>query len=385
MKTAKKIRIPSLRQCNGRGLVCLNGKRIYLGPYGAPETHDAYERAISEWLANKQLPQVSKDNITVGELCLEYWNHCEEYYRKPDGTNTTSLDKVKQAIRPLRKLYSLTVANDFGARSLRTIQNNWVEKELTRKTINDYVKVIVQMFKWAASHEKVDIMAYHSLSTVNNLKAGRSNAKESEPIKPVVERHVDAIEPFVSRQVWSLIQLQLLTGARAGELLGLRACDLNVSGKTWIAVLKHHKTSHIAKARTLYFGPKAQTILKQFMDTKGIQDYLFSPKDALKERSEQAPTHRRDNQKKNPKSSDRVIGDHYTTASYRRAITRACKKAGVPEWTPHRLRHNAATQIRRDYGLEAAQIILGHSKADVTQLYAERDETKALSVIQEIG
>jgi integrase len=121
------------------------------------------------------------------------------------------------------------------------------------------------------------------------------------------------------------------------------------------------------------------------MDTKGIQDYLFSPKDAHQERCANALTHRREKQKKNPVSTDRTIRDYYDTASYRRAITRACRKAGVPAWTPHRLRHNSATQIRRDYGLEAAQIILGHSKADVTQLYAERDETKALRVIQEIG
>lgn len=196
-------------------MVCLNGKRIYLGRYGAPATQDAYVRAIAEWLANKQLPQVSKNNITVGELCLEYWNHSQEYYRKPNGTYTSSLDKVKQAIRPICKLYGLTLANDFGARALRTIQNSWVDKELARKTINDYMKVIAQMFKWAAPHEKVDIMIYHSISTVGKLKEGRSNAKESEPIKPVLDSHVDAVKPYVSRQIWALVQLQLLTGAKA--------------------------------------------------------------------------------------------------------------------------------------------------------------------------
>ncbi len=42
-------------------------------------------------------------------------------------------------------------------------------------------------------------------------------------------------------------------------------------------------------------------------------------------------------------------------------------------WAPNRLRHARATEIRRTYGLEAAQVILGHAKADVTQVYAERD------------
>ena len=39
-------------------------------------------------------------------------------------------------------------------------------------------------------------------------------------------------------------------------------------------------------------------------------------------------------------------------------------------WSPNRLRHAAATEIRREVGLEEAQIILGHSRADVTQIYA---------------
>ena len=44
MKATKKTRIPSLRHCNNRGFVCLNGKRIYLGTWGEASTQDAYER-----------------------------------------------------------------------------------------------------------------------------------------------------------------------------------------------------------------------------------------------------------------------------------------------------------------------------------------------------
>jgi site-specific recombinase XerC len=54
-------------------------------------------------------------------------------------------------------------------------------------------------------------------------------------------------------------------------------------------------------------------------------------------------------------------------------------------WSPNQLRHSAATEIRRRFGLEAAQVALGHSKADVTQVYAERDMTKAAAVMREVG
>jgi site-specific recombinase XerC len=57
----------------------------------------------------------------------------------------------------------------------------------------------------------------------------------------------------------------------------------------------------------------------------------------------------------------------------------------LPHWHPNQLRHSAATTIRKTFGLEAAQVILGHSRADVTQVYAERDNAKALEVIRKIG
>lgn len=60
-------------------------------------------------------------------------------------------------------------------------------------------------------------------------------------------------------------------------------------------------------------------------------------------------------------------------------------KAGVPQWTPHRLRHSAATVIRREFGLEAAQVLLGHARADVTQIYAEAKREKAMRVTAELG
>ena len=96
-------------------------------------------------------------------------------------------------------------------------------------------------------------------------------------------------------------------------------------------------------------------------------------------------------------------GDHYTTDSYRRSITYACDRAFPPpddirddsaavkkwrkehRWHPHQLRHSAATMLRKEFGLEAAQLLLGHVRADVTQVYAEVNHTKALEVAEKIG
>ena len=68
-----------------------------------------------------------------------------------------------------------------------------------------------------------------------------------------------------------------------------------------------------------------------------------------------------------------------------RAIKRACEKAAVPAWHPHRLRHNAATALREQHGIEAARIILGHRSAAVTEIYAEVNRGKAIEVMAKFG
>lgn len=54
-------------------------------------------------------------------------------------------------------------------------------------------------------------------------------------------------------------------------------------------------------------------------------------------------------------------------------------------WHPHQLRHNAATYLRHEFGIEVAQLILGHQSADVTEIYAEQDLNKAKDIIGRVG
>ena len=57
----------------------------------------------------------------------------------------------------------------------------------------------------------------------------------------------------------------------------------------------------------------------------------------------------------------------------------------IEDWSPNQLQHAAATEIRRKFGLEAAQVVLGHSSADITQVYTERNQKLAAEVIKQIG
>ena len=67
------------------------------------------------------------------------------------------------------------------------------------------------------------------------------------------------------------------------------------------------------------------------------------------------------------------------------AVAALAGRTGIKPWTPLQVRHAKATEVRHKFGLEGAQVTLGHSKADVTQTYAERDLELAKRIAKEIG
>jgi integrase len=171
----------------------------------------------------------------------------------------------------------------------------------------------------------------------------------------------------------------------------MRPCDIamGVNG-VWVYRPQEHKTEHHDQSRQVLIGPRAQEILRPWLD-RDPEAFCFSPAEAVAERnarkranrkSPMTPSQSARKPKTNAKRRPRL---RYDKDSYRWAIRNACRKAGVPNWHPNQLRHSAATSIRARYGLEAAQTVLGHSKADVTQVYAERDLAKAHAIMAEMG
>jgi len=71
--------------------------------------------------------------------------------------------------------------------------------------------------------------------------------------------------------------------------------------------------------------------------------------------------------------------------SYGRAIHNACDAAGIKVWSPNQLRHTRATELRKQFGLDAASAVLGHAKVETTQLYAEKNLELAARVALATG
>ncbi len=207
-----------------QAFVELNGKRHYLGPYEDPKSREAYHRLIAEWTAQGgQLP-VAVEEIAVVELNARFWQHVQASFRDPEGQLSEYARKIYRSLKPVRQLYGLSQANEFGPLALKTIRDHFIQRGLARSTINESVGFIKMMFAWGVANELVDPSVHYGLSAVKGLRRGRSAAKESQRKRPVPDAHIEAIRDHVSRQVWGLIQLQLFTGAARWRIAHPSGC-----------------------------------------------------------------------------------------------------------------------------------------------------------------
>ena len=285
----KDVRIPAYQRhkASGKAVVKLNGRVHYLGKHGTDESRDAYNRLIAEWLSTgKNLPprgEAERKTLRVDDVVAMFWTWAEGYYVK-DGAPTGELDSLRLAIKPLLRLYRSEFAEKFGPLALRAVQDEYVRLGWARTTVNQSMARVRRIFKWAVSRELVPAGTHHGLQAVTGLRRGRSEAKETEPIGPVLEKDMHAVLPHVSRQVEAMIWLQWLTGMRPGEVVQMRAKDLDRSGAIWLYRPGHHKTEHHGIVREIAVGPHAQDILKPFL-TLDPDRPLFSPQDAEEERN----------------------------------------------------------------------------------------------------
>ena len=149
----------------------------------------------------------------------------------------------------------------------------------------------------------------------------------------------------------------------------MRPCDIDRTDDVWTYRPESHKGSHLGHDKAIAVGPKAQAVILRYLARDTAMN-CFRPIDAERKRG------------RTPRAT---IRESYSVDSYRRAVERAAKRAGVDHWTPHRLRHTRGTEVRARFGLDAAQAVLGHRGADVTQVYAEVDLRKAAEVARLMG
>lgn len=426
-RSAKSL--PSYRKhSSGQARVTINGRDYLLGPWNTKVSHHEYDRLIAEYLSSGRCSSFGLEpgGYTVAMLVRDYIAHSRLYY----GEDLSSdLHRIKPALKPLIHLYRDSLATDFGPQCFKAVRETMLQSGLTRQGINRRMKLVCRAFKWAASEGKIPAAIYETLRLVPSLKLGRTTAREAKKIKPIDDSVVDATIPHMPPIVADMVQFQRITGCRPSEVCNLTPASLDRSDDIWVATLTEHKTAHHGHTRKLFIGPRVQTIISTYLERE-TDEALFQPCETMAMRrrkdSESRITPLSCGNRPGKRSGGlkgtharKKAGDRYTTNSYRRAIHYACDKAfpapaplgkrsgesdaarrkrlnqqqleelqkwqSEHRWSPNRLRHTRGTEVRKTHGIEAAQVLLGHSNADVTQVYAERDETLAKHVARETG
>ena len=390
-----KKEVPTLRRhkASERAFVHVSGQTIYMGKWGSRAAKEAYARFIREWAVAGRVPsahcQGEQDVVTVSELIVAFMKHAKQYYRKHNRSTRTA-ENFGPALAILRRLYGKESVDRFGPIALKVVREEMVEQDMSRRYVNDNVDRIRLMFRYGVENELVASGTYEALKAVRNLARGRSDARETTPVKPVSDATIEKTLPFMPPTVQDIVRFQRLTGCRPAEACDIRPCDIEMNADVWFYTPWEHKTEHHDRTRVVCIGPRAQAILTPYLIDREPEDYCFSPRESEQlrkidlRRRRQTPVQpsQRNRRKRHPK---RFAGARYDRCSYYRAVVRAVEKSGVAHWSPAMLRHTAATEIRKRYGLEEAQVVLGHSTARITEIYAEKNVALAAEVARAIG
>ena len=256
---------------------------------------------------------------------------------------------------------------------MKAVRQAMVDGGLSRGVVNQRMGRIKRIWKWAAEEGLVKAEAAAVVALLRPLQRNRSQARETEKVRAIDRSVVEATLPYLPLPVRLMVQVQMLTGMRPEEVREMRPRDLDRRGEIWVYDLTdRHKMAYKTREKRIYIGARGQAAINCIARWDQPDLPVFRPADAT------------------TRQTNRRYRQGYGKESYCQAIrrgTEAARRDGkvVEDWTPNQLRHLYATEVRREYGLEGAQVGLGHDRADVTQVYAERDDRLARRIAKEKG
>lgn len=306
--------------------------------------------------------------FSVSDLVEAYKTHARGYYRKPKSRRLTpEYGLIERAMDGLLAVAGDLDADEVDAPTIAAARR-WIlgNTDNARKTVNGKVARMVRMFAWAADPEQslVSALTLAKVRSVRPLQYGRSSARETEGVRSVERSAVTDLlaglfEPpadgraqsrrtlVARRKLATMIELQLETGMRPGEVCSMRREELvrDAASDAWLYTPAEHKTEHHGRERRILIagarhGSSAAGILERWLEQQGI---TAGPVFAM------------------------------TRDAYCRTVQRHLKRLGLPKWSPHQLRHTMATLTADTLGLQVAQVLLGHASIKTTEGYVDQD------------
>ena len=375
--------------------VYVDGKTIYLGAYGSPESRIAYSRFVAEYNASKPsfLPRgepVEESNITVKELALAFLDYVKELCSAKEHRNT-EYHHSRTVIKELLKLYGDgTLAGDFAPSCLKLVRQELIKSHrFCRGMVNKYTRHIIKIFDWGVENEYVHPNVHAILKAVKSLPEGYPGTFDNPEREDVPDDVIKRTLPFMPPTVAAMVKLQRLTGMRPSEVFNMRVGEIDRTSDPdlWYYKPPTHKTKKKTKIKKIVpLSQIEQKLIAPYLEGKTANQAVFSPAAAMAERYAERRANRKtkitpSQQARNDEraSKPRQYSEFYNRDSYRHAVNFAIAKGNkvlpedqqIPHWTPYQLRHAAATAMEiKSKGLDKAQALLGHKTVNMTRRYA---------------
>jgi len=403
-----KSKAPSLRyHLSGQSVVTIDGRDFYLGRHNSPESLARYAVLIGIYQAGGlTLPEgfdlsALDDRVAVltslspvaasthQEAEPIRVRHVTAAYRLVAATkyasNAQELARIDKLTAELDTEAGDLLTTEYGPMKLQQQRQRWIDAGLSRLYCNRLTNLVIRMFRHAVSQELTAVAVVERLRSVEPLRAGQTTAVELEPVRPVAIGDVRATAAYLSPVLRAMIRVHLGTGMRPSEVCRMRPCDIDRTGNDWIYRPAKHKSAHRGAVKAVPIVGDARAAIEDYFN-RPADAFLFSPAESMSwfraqqraARKSKVQPSQADRSKAKP---ERQPGGCFTPTSYRQAIQRAAKRAGVASWHPYQIRHLVASAIRDALGVEAAQAALGHAHLSMTQHYAKLSLDKAVQAV----
>src|SRR4051812_13340039 len=115
---ARRPRVPKYRRhSSGQARITIRGRDHLLGPFGSPESKEAYRRLIAEWVngpASDVVTRQAEPPLMVAELIHAYWQFAEVHYGFTENASRGDRYCLRDALRIVRALYGSVPASEYG-------------------------------------------------------------------------------------------------------------------------------------------------------------------------------------------------------------------------------------------------------------------------------
>ena len=358
--------------------------KYFKAAFGSPEATAEF----NAWLAGVNGTSVA--GVVVGDSAVGYsvaellvaWLK-EENERAPDKRTAGFRATVADALAPW---HDLPVAA-FRSSTLKTLRAGLVAAagktgKRGRPYINKIINEIKRVFSWGVVADFVPAEVVENLNCLKSLRKKDAPALRGKRITPPANpEHLAAAIAATVPTIAVMMKLQSLSGLRPDELFRLKWENIDTSGNVWTTIFKEHKTAGDdgdAWERKIYFSAEEQALLFNYQESRPEpgEAFIFTPRASAAYGMARRPGHNK------PVAHylaaiKPTIKNHFDRHGYYRAIQRACRRAGVPPFTPYSLRHLCAKVTDEKHGREAVAAKLGHKQIDTAAIYAKRNNALA--------